>query len=175
MDAKSLRHNPRFEHQAQYNGHLKNDLYIVTDSVFDTMNLGQICRLSEALSAKETIFCGPCELPHNKKVRSCSVKTSDFINWSHYHNVTDALKSLKTLGATIVGVELHPRAKKHTEVNFGALKGPIALVLGNESWGVSQPALDLCDELVYIKMHGLNRSLNVSVALSIIGFKILEK
>ena len=51
---------------------------------------------------------------------------------------------------------------------------PLALIVGNESYGISKEVLDLCDGVVEIPMYGVNISLNVIVSLGIVLFKALE-
>jgi tRNA G18 (ribose-2'-O)-methylase SpoU len=49
----------------------------------------------------------------------------------------------------------------------------IVLVVGAESGGVSPTLLQLCDEAVYLPMHGQNTSMNVSVALGAAVYLLL--
>ena len=48
----------------------------------------------------------------------------------------------------------------------------ICIVLGNERNGVAYEILSICDSIVYLPMHGMNNSLNVSVVAGILGFII---
>lgn len=48
---------------------------------------------------------------------------------------------------------------------------PTALVLGTEKFGISDEAAELCDAHVVIPMHGMTRSLNVSVASALILYE----
>ncbi len=50
----------------------------------------------------------------------------------------------------------------------------VALIVGNESLGVSQTALDKCSTSVHIDMYGNNSSMNVSSALAIVLYKYCE-
>ena len=51
---------------------------------------------------------------------------------------------------------------------------PMALVVGHETNGVSPEALDFADVIVEIPMFGVNKSLNVHVAASIVLYKLLS-
>ncbi|MEO0023193.1 MAG: TrmH family RNA methyltransferase, partial [candidate division WOR-3 bacterium] len=52
---------------------------------------------------------------------------------------------------------------------------PVAVVLGNEALGVSQPALRLCDELVEIPVFGFKNSLNVATAAAVMLYELLRQ
>lgn len=51
---------------------------------------------------------------------------------------------------------------------------PVAVVVGNETNGVSREVLDICDAIVELPMFGVNISLNVMVSLGIVLYKIIE-
>ena len=52
---------------------------------------------------------------------------------------------------------------------------PIALIVGNETTGVSKEVLDMCDAIVELPMSGINKSLNVMVSLGIVLYEVIEK
>ena len=51
---------------------------------------------------------------------------------------------------------------------------PLALVVGNETYGVSKEVLDMADTIVEIPMWGVNKSLNVMVSCGIVLFEALK-
>ena len=51
---------------------------------------------------------------------------------------------------------------------------PMALVVGNETYGVSKEVLEIADTIVELPMYGVNKSLNVMVTLGIALYKITE-
>jgi tRNA (guanosine-2'-O-)-methyltransferase len=53
--------------------------------------------------------------------------------------------------------------------------GPVALVFGNESRGVSDEALALADARYAIPMRGFSQSLNVSVAAAVSLFRAVDR
>lgn len=54
-------------------------------------------------------------------------------------------------------------------------KFPVAVIVGNETYGISQKVLKVADIIVELPMLGVNRSLNVMVSAGIILYKIIEK
>ena len=55
------------------------------------------------------------------------------------------------------------------------LKGPMAIIVGNEEVGISSTLLNLSDQRVKIPLKGEIGSLNVSVAAGIIIFEALRQ
>jgi tRNA G18 (ribose-2'-O)-methylase SpoU len=51
----------------------------------------------------------------------------------------------------------------------------VAIIAGSESFGISQDVLKLVDKVVEIPMFGVNISLNVLVATSVISFDVVSK
>ena len=55
------------------------------------------------------------------------------------------------------------------------LKGPLAIVIGNEGKGLSRLIEEKCDFLVNIPMRGKIQSLNASVAAGIIMYEVVRQ
>jgi len=51
---------------------------------------------------------------------------------------------------------------------------PLALVVGNETYGVTKETLKEVDQIVEIPMWGVNRSLNVIVSAAIVGYHAIN-
>ena len=52
---------------------------------------------------------------------------------------------------------------------------PLAIVVGNETHGISKEALDMADTIVELPMWGINKSLNVMVSLGIILYEVMKQ
>ncbi len=55
------------------------------------------------------------------------------------------------------------------------MTGPIALILGSEEDGISEPLIIDADELVKLPMKGKINSLNVSVAASLAMYEVVRQ
>ena len=71
----------------------------------------------------------------------------------------------------IVAVEQH--RKSIPLVRFRP-KFPLAIIVGNESYGISAGTLALSDKIVELPMFGINKSLNVMVCLGIVLYKTID-
>ncbi len=87
------------------------------------------------------------------------------------NNINETIKYLKEKGLWICGTD---GAAKEYYYNQN-LKGPIAIVIGSEGFGMSRLVKDNCDFLVKIPMKGKITSLNASVSAGIIIYEALKQ
>ena len=151
----------------------KNPIYIVLDNVLDTYNIGSIFRLADAVSAEKIFLCGQTETPPNPRIKKASINTWKWVTWSYALTAVEALQELKIKKEKlkIIAVE---QSKKSIPLSKLRVNFPVAIVVGNETYGVSKDVLDVADMIVELPMHGINISLNVMVSCGIVLYKILE-
>ncbi|OGG20643.1 hypothetical protein A3D03_00415 [Candidatus Gottesmanbacteria bacterium RIFCSPHIGHO2_02_FULL_40_13] len=161
----------------------KNPIYIILDNVLDTYNVGAIFRLCDAAAARKIYLCGATETPPNPKIKKASVSTWKWVDWEYAETAVSAIARLKAQNSQLKTDS--PQAEKFKIVAVEQGKGsidiknfkptyPLALVVGNETYGVSQEVLKIVDEIVELPMFGVNKSLNCMVACGIVLYKILE-
>jgi tRNA G18 (ribose-2'-O)-methylase SpoU len=150
----------------------RNPLVLVLDNVLDTYNIGSFFRLGDALGVQKIYLCGPVVTPPNIKIHRASIGTWKWVPWQQFESTIDCINQLKKDGYQIIACE-----QDKTSVNYlkAKYKTPIALIAGSEMYGISKEVLSLVDQIVEIPMYGINISLNVLVATSIISFDILSK
>jgi len=149
----------------------RNPIVLVLDNVLDTYNIGSFFRLADAIGAQKLYLCGQVVTPPNIKIHRASIGTWKWIPWEQFDNTDDCLKKLKTDGYHIVACE---QTKNSVLYNKAKYKFPLAIVAGSESNGIGESTLKLCDQVIEIPMFGINVSLNVLVATSIIAFEAIN-
>ncbi len=151
----------------------KNPITIILDNVLDTYNVGSIFRLADAVSAEKVILCGETLTPPNSRIKKASINTWQWVEWSYASSAKDALEQLTIHNShlTIVAVEQDRRSMPFYNVKYDL---PLAIVVGNETYGVSKEVLDMADTIVELPMRGINKSLNVMVSLGIVLYEIME-
>lgn len=149
----------------------RNPIVLVLDNVLDTYNIGSFFRFADAIAAEKIYLCGPVVTPPNLKIHRASIGTWKWIPWEQYNEVGECLQKLKEQGYQIVACEQDKNSVVYTKAKY---KFPLAIVAGSESYGISPETLKLCHQTVEIPMHGINKSLNVLVATSIIAFESLK-
>ncbi|MDO8570278.1 MAG: TrmH family RNA methyltransferase [Candidatus Daviesbacteria bacterium] len=151
----------------------KNEIYIILDNVLDTYNIGSMFRLADAVGSKKVFLCGKTETPPNPRIKKASINTTEIVEWEYKETALEALSAIRRQSSDtqIVAVEQSAQSVPYDKFDY---KLPIALIVGNETYGVSKEVLELCDGVVEIPMFGVNISLNVMVSLAIILYKALE-
>ena len=153
---------------------LKDDLLVV---IFDRPsshgNLGTLIRSCEALKVDALIITGHAVDLYDPKTIRASMGTffavPTFRLPSHHEVLPWLAKVRKKLPAfQIVGSS----GKAELPVDDVDLTNPMALLIGNETYGLSNNYLESCDTLVRIPMYGEITSFNVSCAASIILYEI---
>lgn len=161
----------------------RNPIYLVLDNVIDTYNIGSLFRLADAIAAEKIYICGDTEYPPSSRIHKAAVGTEEWVPWEKRDTTIEVIKELKVLrpvgpmarrGVQIIAVEQSllstPYSVLSTKVNF-----PCAIVVGNETEGISKKVLDLSDVTVELPMFGVNKSFNVWGSAAVVAYKVLEK
>lgn len=145
----------------------KRDAFIILLNHIDyEMNLGAILRSAWAAGADAVIASpnGVHELtPVVAKVSMGAAAYVPLIGMSLFQ----AIDMLNKYAVPVIGVEVE-MGQIYTEAK---MTGPIALVMGGESIGLSEPLQKACDGFVNIPMKSGVASLNVSVASGLVLFE----
>lgn len=171
LNAKQLRVSNQQSSQLQQKKVKRNPLILVLDDVYDTFNIGSFFRLADALAVEKIYLCGEVVTPPNLKIHRSSIGTWKWVPWEHSYDIGEVLQSLSQEGYTIYSCEQNSTSIDYRKIQY---RPKSVLVLGNETRGVSLKALALSNQTVEIPMYGVNRSLNVLVAGSVIGYHIVQ-
>jgi tRNA (guanosine-2'-O-)-methyltransferase len=87
--------------------------------------------------------------------------TERYLEWSRHPRIEDAAETARSDGFRVVGVELADESRPFFEL---VLHDDVCLVVGSESNGLNQAALDCCDAVGYLPQLGRVGSFNVAVA-----------
>lgn len=151
----------------------RNPIYLVLDNVIDTYNIGSLFRLADAIAAEKIYICGDTEYPPNTRIHKAAVGTEEWVPWKKVDSAISIVKKLKSDGVQIVSVEQSPKSIPYpllaTRQEF-----PCAIVMGNETTGISKEVLDASSVIVELPMFGVNKSLNVWGSAAVIAYQVLE-
>ncbi|MBE0644320.1 MAG: RNA methyltransferase [Bacteroidetes bacterium] len=144
----------------------QTDLTIVIENVWDPHNVSAILRSADAVGVQKvhllyTIEKAPNLKRHGKQSSASAKKWLDF---EVHDNTEQCFSLLHEEGFRIFASHLSRDGRSLHEIDF---TGKIAVVLGNESRGVSDEACALADGIYTIPMMGMVESLNVSVAAAV--------
>jgi RNA methyltransferase, TrmH family len=150
---------------------ISGDLVLVLSNVRDPGNAGTLVRSAVASGASAVVFCSGSVDPFNPK----SVRSTAGLLF-HLDLVTgvvlsEVAETLKRKSLSMVGAD----ATSTTKPDEVDMSGPVALVLGNESWGIEGQERALLDQVTGIPMPGPAESLNVGIAGSILLFEAVRQ
>ncbi len=147
------------------------DLVLVLAEVRDPGNAGTLVRSAVAAGAGAVVFgAGTVDAWSSKTIRASAGAVF------HARMIAEAALpaaalTLRSGGFRIVGAD----AGAEQIYDAADLTGPVALVVGNEAWGVPKDAIGLLDEAVRIDMPGPVESLNAGIAGSLLLFEALRQ
>lgn len=146
----------------------QDPLVIVADGITDVRNLGAIVRSAECAGASALIVPKRGSAHLNADAVKSSAGALLHFPVCRVDSIERTCEFLRESGLRLVAAS----EKGATYYHHAELRGPLALVLGDEFSGVSPRILDMCDTTVRIPTHGQVESLNVSVSAGIILFEI---
>ena len=146
----------------------EDPLLVILDAIQDVHNLGSLIRTAEVVGAHGVILPEHRAAGLTPVVDKTSAGAVEFLPVAQVTNITRTLDDLKKRGIWCIGLEGSAR----TRFDQANLKGPIALVVGNEGKGISRLVRDHCDLLVSLPMRGHVGSLNAAIAGSITLYEI---
>jgi TrmH family RNA methyltransferase len=142
-------------------------LVVVLASVRDPGNAGTLVRSAAAAGADGLVFCRGSVDPWNAKVVRAAAGALWRIPIARGASLEGALGALRARGLTLVGTA----ASAPKSIYDADLSRPLAIVLGNEAWGLDEDAEGLLDETVAVRLAAGIESLNVAVAGSVMLFE----
>jgi len=151
----------------------KTPITIILDNVRSALNVGSVFRTSDAFLINKIILCGITAIPPNKEIRKAALGSTESVAWEYAENTIDIIENLKKEGFYIIAIE--QTADSNSLDEFHLPNQPLAIVLGHEVNGVSQEAIDKCNEVIEIPQFGTKHSLNISVATGIVVWELYKK
>lgn len=151
----------------------KNPIYIILDNVLDTYNIGALFRLADAIAAEEMLLCGDTETPPNPRIKKASINTWQWVKWEYFSDTVQAIVSLRKRLPQISVIALE-QDKNSIPLKTFQPCFPVAVIVGNETFGINKDILKLADTTVELPMYGINTSLNAMVSCGIVLYKLVE-
>jgi 23S rRNA (guanosine2251-2'-O)-methyltransferase len=146
----------------------------VLDNVRSLHNVGAVFRTADAFALERLYLCGVTGRPPHREITKTALGSTESVAWTHEATTLSAVQQLKAAGYQLVAVEQTTGSILLPQ--FQPVVGqPLALVLGNEVFGVDDEVLALCDAAVEIPQLGTKHSLNVSVAAGVVLWDVLSK
>ena len=147
---------------------------IVLDNVRSMNNVGSAFRTGDAFAIEQIALCGITAKPPHREIHKTALGATDTVNWKHYASTLEAVESLRAEGYSIYAIE---QADESTSLEeFQVSNGQkVALVFGNEVFGVEEEVVQQADGCIEIPQFGTKHSLNISVSIGVVLWDLVKK
>jgi tRNA (guanosine-2'-O-)-methyltransferase len=144
--------------------HRQPDITVVLENVFDPHNVSAVMRTCDAIGIQDVYILNNRIPPHKKwGYRSSSTAAE----WLTIHQFTDAEKCFSELRNNYKKIYTTYLSDAATDIFKLDLTESVALVFGNETFGVSEEIRHFSDGDFIIPQVGIIKSLNISVACAV--------
>ena len=152
----------------------KTPIIIVLDDIRSLHNIGSVFRTSDAFLIEKIFLCGITATPPNKEIHKTALGATDTVAWEHYEDVLEVIEKLKSEGVKVFAIEQVESSIFLQDFEIEKNQ-KYALVFGNEVFGVSQKAVEICNGTIEIPQLGTKHSLNIAVSAGIVIWDFFKK
>lgn len=147
------------------------DLVVILDQLRDPGNAGTLVRSATAAGAGAVVFASGSVDPYSPKTVRASAGMVGRVDLVRDVPFPDAASALTERGFAVVGTDA-AAATAYDEVDY---TGPVAIVVGNEAWGIAAEHRGFLTDVVRIPMPGDAESLNAGIAGSLLLFEAVRQ
>ncbi len=152
----------------------KTPIIIILDDIRSLHNIGSVFRTADAFLVEKIYLCGITAIPPNKEIHKTALGATETVIWEYQENVLTIIEQLKKNNILIYAIEQVENALFLNDF-IPEKNQKYALVFGNEVFGVSQKAIEICDGTIEIPQLGTKHSLNISVSAGIVVWDLFQK
>lgn len=154
----------RFDRLTSVLHHRQPDLTVILENVFDPHNVSAVLRTCDAVGIQDVYILNNRIPPHKKWGYKSSSTAAE---WLTVHQFTDAETCFKEIRKRYAKVYTSYLGETSHNIYKMNLAESIALVFGNETYGVSDDIRKFADGDFIIPQVGIIKSLNISVACAV--------
>ena len=151
----------------------KFPVILICDNISNAPNIGSLFRIADAFGIEQLILCGE-HITIGRKAAKTSRATEKYVNYKFETDILKCIKNLKAQNYQIIAIEITENSKALSNYKFSTYS-PIAIVLGDENFGISIEVLKLSDSILHLEMFGNNSSMNVTQAAGISLYEITKQ
>jgi tRNA (guanosine-2'-O-)-methyltransferase len=144
--------------------HRQPDLTVVLENVFDPHNVSAVMRTCDAVGIQDVYILNNRIPPHKKWGYKSSSTAAE---WLTIHQFTDAEKCFEEIKKQYQKIYTTYLSNEANDLYELDLTQSVALVFGNETFGVSDEIRSFSDGDFIIPQVGIIKSLNISVACAV--------
>ncbi len=151
----------------------KIPVIVVLENIRSAYNVGSVFRTADAFLLNAIYITGYTCIPPHKEIKKTALGAEETVDWKHFPNATEAIRTLKEDGYKLYAVEQVKDSLPLNEVDFKADE-KIAVIFGNEVTGVEQETILQCDGCIEIPQLGMKHSLNIATAAGVVLWELIR-
>jgi tRNA G18 (ribose-2'-O)-methylase SpoU len=172
MNEKLSMHNLGRLSSDEFKSSEKNKIILVLDNIRSLNNVGSAFRTADAFLIEAIYLCGVTGTPPKPEIEKTALGATETVTWKYFKTTQQAFDDLKSKNYYIASIE---QAKNSIMLNeFKKPTQPLALIFGNEVYGVDQEIINQSDGCLEIPQFGTKHSFNVSVSMGIVLWEMLR-
>ena len=140
------------------------DLTVILENVFDPHNVSAVMRTCDAVGIQDVYILNNRIPPHKKWGYRSSSTAAEWLTLHQFTDIGECFNEVRKKYEKVYATRLTEEAIPLYELQ---LTGSVALVFGNERFGVSDEINALVDGNFIIPQVGIIKSLNISVACAV--------
>ena len=144
---------------------------LILDGIEDPHNLGSIIRTAETAGVHGIIIPKRRNVAVNSTVSKVSTGATAYVKVARVNNLNETIRKLKDAGLWVIGTDGDADTLYYNQ----DLKGPLAIIVGSEGFGMSKLVKENADILIKIPMKGKITSLNASVSAGIVIYEAVKQ
>lgn len=144
---------------------------LILDGIEDPHNLGSIIRTAETAGVHGIIIPKRRTVTVNSTVSKVSTGATSYLKIARVNNLNECIRKLKDAGLWVIGTDGEAQTLYYNQ----DLKGPLAIIIGSEGYGMSKLVKENADILIKIPMKGKITSLNASVSAGIVIYEAVKQ
>lgn len=152
----------------------KIPLVVVLDNIRSMHNVGSVFRTSDAFLVERIILTGITACPPHREIHKTALGATESVEWTYVKEPLDAVKMLKAEGYQVYAVEQAEPSVKLNDFTSAEIDR-IAVIFGNEVFGVKDEVLRAADGCLEIPQFGTKHSLNISVSAGLVIWEIFRQ
>jgi tRNA (guanosine-2'-O-)-methyltransferase len=140
------------------------DITIVLENVFDPHNISAVMRTADAVGIQDIYILNNRIPPHKKWGNKSSSTAAEWLTIHQFTDLEECFEEIRKKYQKVYASHLGENSEDMYKVNFTE---SVALIFGNETFGVSDEIRKYADGDFIIPQVGIIKSLNISVACAV--------
>lgn len=147
---------------------------LILDNITGEANIGSIFRLADAFNIQKLVFCEYQPNLTSNRLKKTARNTHNTVDFEFWEHTSEAVEEYHSKDYLLYCLEITSNSIPVEEFSYSEDK-PIALILGNEAFGIKEDILDKSYKSLHINMYGENSSMNVAQATGIALYEITKR